>query len=211
MKNIVLIISILISSISFAYAGDGYRFNLVLISNTGETIHGYYYHYTYDSFDKSIHRGNQFKTFIKKENIEVYTYINSINLENTTIDFTTNAFKKTVNLNNIDRIFIGDYLDFSPQDRLIELSEEEFKIVELRNPDSALIYNMEVAENCSYVLLTWQSKSKLSNHKKEIYQKYLELITMSNEEKSVFWNYIKLKKHQLLKENILLIKPCVPL
>ena len=185
---------------SFADAGDAYRFNLVLISNTGETIHGYYYHYTYDSFDKSIHRGNQFKTFIKKENIEVYT----------TIDFTTNAFKKTVNLNNIDRIFIGDYLDFSPQDRLIELSEEEFKIVELRNPDSALIYNMEVAENCSYVLLTWQSNSKLSNHKKEIYQKYLELLTLSNEEKSVFWNYINLKKQQLLEENILLINTCVP-
>ncbi len=196
---------------SFADAGDAYRFNLVLISNTGETIHGYYYHNTYDSFDKSIHRGNQFKSFIKKESIEIYTYISSINLENTTIDFTTNEFKKTVNLNNIDRIFIGDYLDFSPQDRLIELTEEEFNIVELRNPTSTLIYNMEVSENCSYVLLTWQSNSQLSNHKKEIYQKYLELTTMSNAEKSVFWNYIKLKKQQLLEENILLINPCVPL
>ncbi|WP_123803319.1 hypothetical protein [Flavivirga aquatica] len=96
----------------FGDAGNDYRFYLELISKNSDTISGYFYHYPYNEYDKFTHYDQNFKNFIKKDSIALYSFISTVNIGNMNIDFSKTDFKKTIDLNKYDHIRVIDYLDF---------------------------------------------------------------------------------------------------
>ena len=206
MKQYLVIILFFISLNSFADAGNAYRFNLELISKKGDTLYGYFYHYTYDKYDK--YNDDGFKKFIKKDSISIYSFITTMSIETQTIDFTTKKFKKEVSINDFERIRVTEYLNFIIGEKLIELNQVEFDLIQTYPPKYELIYNEKVAENCNYILMSWKHKLDLSEYKKEISKNINALSISLTKNYDTLNDYISFKKIELLKNKVLLINHC---
>ena len=204
MKKIVLILFLFVSCYSFADAGYAYRFHLNLVSEKGDTLNGYYYLYTENEF----RRNNDFKEYLGKDIITLYSSISTISIGNLALDFTKTEFKKTINLSDYWKVSINDYLDFGVTDRIFELTDAEYDLIKINQPNSVGIYNENYAENCSTILMTWNKDTELLNHRNDISEKiksFEDDFTKHNDELS---NYFKEKKESLLNKGILLIFHC---
>ena len=202
----------LFSSLSLlADAGNGYRFYLELVSKDSDTITGYFYHYSYDEYDKYNHYDENFKSFIKKDSINLYSFILTIPIGNETIDFTNQDYKKKVFINDFNLIRVRNYLSIQPVHNLKELTQPEFDLIKLHQVTFDKIYNDKVAENCFYVLLTWENNFDLSKHSKEINEKLILFGQDVINNQNWFYDYLNLKKAELLDEKILIINYCYPL
>ena len=210
MRTFLIIISFFSTLISFADAGTAYRFSLDLVTKNGDTLNGYYYHYTYDDFNYN-HYDEGFKKFIKKDSIDIYSFITTVNVGSIGLDFTTENYKRTISLNNMDRIRISDCLNFEPEDRLKILNQSEFNLIRLYPPKTKKLYNENVAENCCYFLLSWNKESKVSKHAIEIINQLQIFGEDVIKNQTTFYDYFSLKKKEMLLENILTIDYCVPL
>ncbi len=211
MKSFLTITFFFLSYSSFADAGRSYRFNLELVSKNGNTLNGYFYHHSYDKYDKDIDYDERFIKFINKDSIAIYSFITTKNIGSLTLDFTANNYKKNIDLNNYQRIRINDYLDSKIMYRLIELTKEEFTLIEDNNPKIEFVYNEKVAENCNYVLLSWKLDSELLSHKKEISDKMVLFSKNTHKNQYDFYKYLNLKKERLFEDSILLIDHCTAL
>ena len=200
MKKSLIFIFLLVSLSSFADAGNAYRFNLTLVSNSGDTINGYIYHYTYKKFEQTNLKDKRFKEFIDKDTVTLYSSISKVTIGELSLDFTKNEFKKTINLINYSQIGINDFLDFGVRDRLFELSDTEYDLIKINQPKSVAIYNEKYAENCSIILLTWNNNIKLSAHKTEISEKiesFSDNLGKHNDELNNY--YIQKRNHYSIK------------
>ena len=205
MKNkFFFVIAFFALNIINADAGFAYRFHISIISEKGETINGYFYHYSYDEYDND----NAFKDYIKKDTINLYTNIQTLNIGNTIIDFSTSNYKKPIDLKNFGDVRVNEYLNFAIGDRLIDLTSSEFNLIKTQQPQSQILYNEKVAENCIYLLLTWNNDKDLSNHYKEINEKLIFLGENVVQNQYEFYDYLKLKKEKLQDDGILLINYC---
>ncbi|WP_225035014.1 hypothetical protein [Winogradskyella sp. SM1960] len=208
MKQIALSIFLLISLVSFADAGNAYRFNLTLVSNSGDTIYGYLYHYTYNNIEQTYLSDTKFKEFIEKDTVTLYSSISTVLIDGLSLDFTKTEFKKTINLTNYSRIRINDYLDFGATERIFELSNEEYNLLKIKQPNSVSIYNERYAENCSLILLSWNSDSNLEKYKTEISKKIGDLSIDLIKNQDELNNFLKKKREELTNDSILLISHC---
>lgn len=211
MKIYFLILFFLSSFTVFSDVGHGYRFFLELVSKESDTITGYFYHYTYEDYNKYEHFDKGFKNFIKKDSINIYSFISTVSIGDAPVDFTSLDFKSTISINDFGRISIKECLEFQIDDRLKELTPPEFNLLQNFPPHIETIYNEKVAENCVYILLSWKNKPDLFYDKTEINDK-LELFSediFNNQ--YIFYDYLKTKKLQLLEKQTLLIHLCTPL
>ncbi len=208
MKYFPLVILLLVFKLSFGDAGNSYRFNLRLISNAGDTIQGYLYHNSYDNFNKFYHQDDAFKSFLQKEEVSIFEFIMPIRIGDVTKDATSKAYIKKVNLNEIKKITIIDFLEFNTSDRLLELSPEAFNIIKPGNPECKFISNQKVSTNCQYVLLSWKKRADLDRNKKEFTEKLMTYSKDMDNNKGEFNSYLEAKKKRLLYDGILLIYIC---
>lgn len=211
MRFIVVIFLILSSANSFADAGNGYRFYLELISKNSDTINGYFYHYSYEDYNQYAHLDEAFKNYIKKDSINLYSFINTVSIGNKNVDFTTQIYEMTVSLDDFDSIRISEFLNFGPVNRLYKLTQFEFDLIQLNPSIYVELYNEKVAENCSYILMSWDKNSEVSKNANEI-NKRLEIYGEDIQKNQIeFHKYLDLKKAELFDNKILIINYCVPL
>ena len=208
MKRYLIIISFFTTLCSFADAGNAYRFNLELVSIKGDTIHGYYYHYSYDEYDKYSDYDEGFKKFIKTDSITLYSFITTIDFEGQSLDFTTKTFRKDISISDFWRIRISDFLDFMVGTKLTELSQDAYNLIETSPPKYEGIYNAKYAENCSFVILSWEPDYDLIKHKNEISKKLKILSEDLIKNQDELHKYIDQKRKNLLKERVILTSVC---
>lgn len=212
MKKLLVIFFLISTTCSFADAGNGYRFYLQMVSKNSDTISGYIYHYTYEEISNRYELINEgLNKYIKNDTINLYSLIATVSLGEINVDFTTDKYKKKVALKDYDRIFIMEFLDFGPDNRLFELKENEFKLIELHPPMFEKLYNENVAENCWYMLMSWDEKPNLSKFADELNEKLVIYGEDVIKNQYQFHDYLNLKKEEYLQNNILLINYCVPL
>ncbi len=210
--RISTIIFLLISSVSsFADAGNGYRFYLQLISKDSDTINGYLYHYSYEDYNQFEHFDEAFKSYIKKDSINLYSFISTVSIGNKNIDFTTPNYEMTLSLDYFDSIRISEFLNFGTSDRLKIVSQAEFSIINTQPPTSMELNYKNVDENCSHILLTWDSNSGFLKYALEINSKMKKFGEDVQKNRIEFYEYLNLKKGELLDNKILIINYCVPL
>jgi|GEM_PF-6572828 len=212
MKKLLVIFFLISTTCSFADAGNGYRIYLQMASKNSDTINGYIYHYTYEEISNRYELINKgLNKYIKNDTISLYSLIATVSLGEINVDFTTDKYKKKVALKDYDRIFIMEFLDFGPVNRLFELKENEFKLIELNPPMFEKLYNENVAENCWYILMSWDEKPNLSKFADELNEKLVIYGKDVIKNQYQFHDYLNLKKDEYLQNNILLINYCVPL
>lgn len=211
MKGVLIFIALICSCLSSADSGNAYRFNLSLISHSGDTVCGYYYHYTYKEYNQHSNTSTNFKDFIEKNSITLYPFITTINLKTFAIDFTKKELKKHILISNYVDIRIIDYLDFSNSDRIYELSNDEFALIKIDKPKTFTVYNETFSENCSFILLSWKNQPNLTEHKKELSEKIKSFTNGITQNHDKLNKNLTHKKDELLKKGILLITHCTPL
>ncbi|WP_034043722.1 hypothetical protein [Wocania ichthyoenteri] len=211
MKKLVVFILLFISNISFADSGNRYRFFVQLISQDLDTINGYYYHNSNSDYIPTKHFDRGFINFIKKDNIALYSYISSVNIGNTNIDFSTSKYKKIISLDKIIRIRVKEYSHVSTTNRIQELALEEFNLIKLHPPNYVVLHKEKIVKNCSLVLITWNEKSILSKPSKEINNKLSFFEKDIEKYQNDFRKYTKNKRLELVKKGILLTYFCFPL
>jgi hypothetical protein len=209
MQPFVIIISLFTALFSYADAGNIYRFNLELESKSGERLNGYYYHYSYDKYDENTDYGKRLENLLNKNSITIYTLIQTKNLGELQLDFTSNNYKIEIDLNNFKKIRIINYSEPEVYHPLVELSPKEFLLIGRKNPEIEFIYNQKIAENCNYILLCWNSKTDLSKHKKEISHELSLFSKNLSSTQNRMHKYLSLKKEELLNRySILMINHC---
>ena len=211
MRFIIVIFLILLSGNLFADEGNGYIFYLELISKNSDTINGYFYHYSYEDYNQYDHFDEAFKSYIKKDSINIYSFISTVSIGNKNVDFTTQDYEITVSLDDFDSIRISEFLNFGPVNKLYKLKQFEFDLIQLNPPISLELYNEKVAENCSYILMSWDKNSEVSKNANELNRR-LEIYGEDIQKNQIeFHKYLDLKKAELLDNKILIINYCVPL
>lgn len=213
MRTLLILLFIISSSNLFADLGNGYRFHLHLVSKNSDTISGYFYHYTYDDFNKYEDYDKRFKEFIKKDSISLYTYITTVNAGNINIDFTLDDYKKEINLNDFSKVRISECLTFDGGVyKLRVLKESQFNLIKNKKPNSKIKNAYALTEYCHLVFYNWDKplKAELLN---ETYRK-LELKkeelgnNLEGNNAPIFYNYFNQLQLELLNKNILLIMYC---
>ncbi len=210
-KKILLLFILLFYYVGHSDVGNSYRFYLKIITKKADTLSGYFYHHSWDEYDKYKHLNKSFVDFIQKDSISIYTFINTVNIDDIPIDFSVKSYKKNIQVKDIEDIIIIDYLSFNVRDRIIELTSPEFNLIELSPPKHKTIYNEKVTENCHYILLYWRddvNKFDLSQDIIEINKKLIQLSKNIHENQNSFFNFLRLKKSELLDKNILLFQEC---
>lgn len=209
MQPFITIISLLTTLFSYADAGNIYRFNLELESKNGVILNSYYYHYSYDKYDENTDYGERLENLLNKDNITIYTLIQTENLGELQLDFTSSNYKIEIDLNSLKKIRIINYSELEVFYPLVELSQKEFLLIGSNNPKIEFIYNQKISENCNYVLLCWNSKTDLSKHKKEISDELILFSKNLSSTQNQLHKYLSLKKEELLtKYSILIINHC---
>ncbi len=209
MQPFIIIISLLTTLFSYADAGNIYRFNLELESKNGVILNSYYYHYSNDKYDENTDYGERLENLLNKDNITIYTLIQTENLGELQLDFTSSNYKIEIDLNSLKKIRIINYSELEVFYPLVELSQKEFLLIGSNNPKIEFIYNQKISENCNYVLLCWNSKTDLSKHKKEISDELILFSKNLSSTQNQLHKYLSLKKEELLtKYSILIINHC---
>lgn len=211
MRFIIVIFLLISTANSFADAGNSYRFYLELISKNSDTINGYFYHYSYEDYNQYVHFDEAFKNYVKKDSINLYSFISTVSIGNKNIDFTTQEYEMIVSLDDFDSIRISEFLNFGPVDRLKIISQAELSIINLQSPTSMEFNYNNVNENCSFILLTWDSNSDFLKYMLEINSKMKKFGEDVEKNEIEFYEYLNLKKTELLDNKILIINYCVPL
>ncbi|PTX63501.1 hypothetical protein C8N46_101101 [Kordia periserrulae] len=211
MKKIVFIICLFFSFKGKAVdAGYAYRFYVNIALNNGETHHGYIYKYSYNEF--KIHQTNIIDFLSKQSNgkIKIYPYIIEVNAGRHIIDFIPKGINTQVSLNEIEKLDIIEYVYFTPDERLKELTKEQFQLIKTTKARFEVIEDVHLYENIKFILFTWDEnkelsrlKNKTANEIKEQRKRYIETEIIQSEK---FTTFMKILKENLLKENILLIE-----
>jgi hypothetical protein len=125
------------------------------------------------------------------------------------LDFVLEGAKQQVKLAEITQIRITETLDFIVAERVKELSEEQYRLIQSTKPEYEIIQEAELLENLHYILFTWNKNQQLLVKKntlaKEILEKWKLLIKVEIPNSKTYNDYIKKLKENLLKESILLI------
>ncbi len=209
--KVIVILFFLSSFTVFGDAGYCYRFFLEVVSKESDTITGYYYHHTFKNYNEHRLSGKDFKSFIKKESIDIYSFIYTMAIGSQPVDFSTMSFKNTLSISNTDLIRVHEFLDFQAGYRLIELTTQQFNLIKNTPPSIEIVYNEKLAENCFYALLSWKNKPDLFPNKTTIMNK-LEFFSKDIfKNQHLLNNYLKIKRSQLLEKHILLISLCTAL
>ena len=206
--SLLVCIVVVINYVSFADAGLAYRFHLDLISKKGDTISGYFYHQTYDTFDIYTHNGLNFKSFVAKDQILVYDFVTTFRVGIHNIDFSSTKNKHNIKFSELEKVKINEVTNVEEGTRLIELTDKEWSLLKLKKPKFEYIYNETFAENCRYILITWESDSDLKFLKKHILKKIDWLLIDLFKRQNEFYQFMDNQKKEFLNKDILIINHC---
>lgn len=208
-KRLLLLLSLFTIN-SYADAGYAYRF-FVDLEFEGDKIQGYIYHYSYDEFTD----GNVLKylqnTNVNKE-IIIYQNIKTVNV-GLNFDFAVKNSSINVKLRNLG-INLLETLNFRVGGRLIEVTEEEFSMIEYSKPYVFSIKEQgnEVYESCSEMLITWTQKGNLKLEglklKQTLEDKFKRLGSLEGEKGSKYFQFFNCEKEKLRKKEYILITTC---
>lgn len=209
------IFSLVFSKEVLADAGKAYRFFGEIYTKT-EKVKGYFYVYAKDIYkeDSSV------LSFCKKNyktELKIYSKIKT--LVDYPIDVSMKKYETTLNLTDVVRIVVIEYLSFIPDDRLFLLTKEEFGIIfsSKQNVDDIEFKNknieMLLSENCSNLLISPIKESILNDEAKKLSQRLerkINTLLKSNKklDSDLFWQYLSLEKKKLLDKKIVLINFC---
>ncbi len=208
MKKAFIIFCFLFCCKIFAIdVGYAYRFHLNIKLENGQKYIGYVYKYSYNTFDDNV-------LALLKENatteIAIYPHIITVNADRDNIDFALEGTKQKVNLDEIERIELIDFLNFKVGERIKELSKVQYALIKTAKEKYSIIEDVNVYKNLKYILLTWDENQKLSKKKDAIapaiMEKWKLLIAVEIIQSDKYNAFIKRLKERLLKENILLIE-----
>jgi len=207
-KIVVLFIIILISFKLFADAGSAYRYEATLKLRDNSEITGFFFFTTYErgynenktDFEKYILTYYHFpiRVFEEIKTIEINKYL--------TVDIAIIGSERTINKNEIISIDLISEIETKVGSRLIEISEQEFNLLNQDFINSERIHNESYSENCSYYLLTWKQSNDLVKMKKEIHEKIDKLRLENNYE--VIREYIDQLKLDLIKQKTIIFQYC---
>jgi hypothetical protein len=187
--------------------GFAYRFHVNITLENGKQYSGYVYKYSYNKVEED----NKFTILSEhaKGEITVYPHIITVNAGMYNLDFVLEGAKQQVKLAEITQIRITETLDFIVAERVKELSEEQYRLIQSTKPEYEIIQEAELLENLHYILFTWNKNQQLLVKKntlaKEILEKWKLLIKVEIPNSKTYNDYIKKLKENLLKESILLI------
>ena len=208
MKLLFFFILSLFSFKAFSDAGNAYRFYVEVNLKNGEKFTGYIYHQTYNEFNKYNDVLISFLKENNREKIVLHPYITSVNLGTLVIDFSRTIHKKNINLDKVDTIKTIEIFEFNVGDRIFELSEKEFNLIKIVPPYFKIIHKDEIAENCSYILISWKEENVINIEEEKISRKLNTLISSLNFKNDLIHPYIKIKKEYLINNSILLVNYC---
>lgn len=207
MKKVLFFLFLIFSVYSYADAGYSYRFYVKIKVKKGY-VNGYIYHSSYEKYDQDVLLINYLKKTSFNNKVNLYTDIKTVKIKDFIVDFVIKDSGIILSLNNNLQIEKEETLIYNGDERLIQLNYDEYDLVKSYIPNADFIYNENLSENCTYILLSWNELKNLSIHKSEMENK-LNYFSKDLEKYNVdINNYIQAKKNDLLKNNILLISYC---
>lgn len=213
MNKKLTILFLLISFISYADAGNGYRFYVKAKLNNSEVHEGYIYVYSWNQYKGFGTLYEFLKNNVPNREIFIYKNINTVHIPGLNLDFAIKDSSNKVKLDNIIDIREVDILNFGGGVyRLHLLSKKEFNKIKIEKPRIESINGYEIAEYCSFIFLTWTKEidkkltksifKRLENKKKELGNSLL------GKNGEIFFSFLNALKIELLDKDILLIQYC---
>ncbi len=158
----------------FADAGNTYRFSVVVVTNSSDSISGYIYFGNYKEFDVQNY-GSDIKLYFLEakpiDSIAIYPFISTYKLEFSDVDFALKQSKKVIVFKNISTIYYSDILEYPVGERLIELEPKEMELLKLHQPNVQFVYNESYSVMSSFVILSWKKDKDLQEIQRSISKK----------------------------------------
>ena len=197
----------------FADAGNTYRFSVVVVTKSSDTISGYIYFGSSKEFDVQKY-GNDLKSYFLEaksmDSTAIYPFISSYKLGFSDVDFAVKQSKKVIAFKNISTIYYSDVLEYPVGERLIELEPKEMELLKFHQPNVELIYNASYSEISTFVIVSWENDKNLQEIKKTISKKLIESIphnqSVNAENIKPFFDFLNKLKNKLLDEGILIFE-----
>ncbi len=214
----MLFLVIFFSSIkTFADAGYAYRF-YIKAEVKGKEVKGYFYHYSYDKFDEAGSFYEYLKKTIPNRDIKIFKEIVTINL-NKNYDFALIDSNLSFELKELGEIRVLETLVFPVGDRLIMLTNKEFKVINCNKINYKYVFyegETNFNEICSDLIVSSTLKvDDLNRIKKKIKgnlsNKIKSLSNIEIENGDKYYGYYNQLREELLNKKILLISVCTPL
>lgn len=212
-NNIIILFFFLVSALSYADAGYGYRFSVKTTLKNSEITEGYIYVYSWEKYEGF---GNLKKFLIKNvpnNELKIYPYVSTVSNQFANLDFVLESSNSTININEIEDIREKDFLSFEGGSvRHKELSEKQFNLIKVGNYFSHAINADNLSEYCHLLFFNWNEpiNKKLVNTiytKLELKKKELEN-NLEGNNGTLFYNYFNQLKEDLIDKNVLLIMYC---
>lgn len=213
-KYYLFLLTFLISVISYADTGYGYRLHVDIELKNSEIKTGYIYVYSWNKYETYGNLKEFLNSNVPNKKLLVYPNITNVSMGDFILDFAIEGSYKIVELKNINQIKKEEILSFSGGTyRLYELSKEEYNLIQTKKPFYKGINIYDIAEYCQLTFLCWEDDIKkglidkvltdLRNYKMNKLNNNLE-----GHNGTKFYEYLDTIKTSLLEKNIILIQYC---